>query len=98
MSDPPLIETVYGKYRPAHEILIEYYAYCELRRFIRDDWEKEDSKFKTQCDKLYEEYETAAARGRKRDKNSKSARIAKKLETMKITEDLVAKIKLRNSK
>jgi hypothetical protein len=34
------LQTVYEKYRPAHEILIEYYAYCELRRFIRDDWGK----------------------------------------------------------
>jgi len=54
--------------------------------------------YKAQCDKLYEEYKTAAAREKDREENSKSARIAKKLETMKMTEDLVAKIKLRNSK
>jgi len=98
MSDPPLIETVYGKYRPAHEILIEYYAYCELRGFLQDDWENEDKMYKAQCDKLYEEYKTAAAKEKDREENSKSARIAKKLETMKMTEDLVAKIKLRNNK
>ena len=92
------LQTVYEKYRPASDILMEYYAYCEIRGFIRDDWEKEDSKFKTQCDKLYEEYEASAAKEKDREENSKSVRIAKKLETMKMTEDLVAKIKLRNSK
>ncbi len=92
------METVYEKYRPAHEILIEYYAYCELRGFLQDDWEKEDKMYKAQCDKLYEEYKTATAREKDREENSKSTRIAKKLETMKMTEDLVAKIKLRNNK
>ena len=92
------METVYEKYRPAHKILIEYYAYCELRGFLQDDWEKEDKMYKAQCDKLYEEYKTATAREKDREENSKSTRIAKKLETMKMTEDLVAKIKLRNNK
>ena len=54
--------------------------------------------YKAQCDKLYEEYKTATAREKDREENSKSTRIAKKLETMKMTEDLVAKIKLRNNK
>ena len=82
------METVYEKYRPAHEILIEYYAYCELRGFLQDDWEKEDKMYKAQCDKLYEEYKTATAREKDREENSKSTRIAKKLETMKMTENL----------
>ena len=72
------METVYEKYRPAHEILIEYYAYCELRGFLQDDWEKEDKMYKAQCDKLYEEYKTAAAREKDREENSKSARIDNK--------------------
>ena len=92
------METVYEKYRPAHEILIEYYAYCELRGFLQDDWDKEHKMYIAQCDKLYEEYKTATAREKDREENSKSTRIAKKLETMKMTEDLVAKIKLRNNK
>ena len=92
------METVYEKYRPAHEILIEYYAYDDLRRIVRVDWEEEDRKFQQQCDKLYEEYETAAAREKQREQNSKSARIAKKLETMKMTDELVTKIKLRNER
>ena len=35
---------------------------------------------------------------RKREQNSKSARIAQKLEQMKLTKELVTKIKLRNEK
>ena len=53
---------------------------------------------KEQCDRLYEEYEEAFAQERKREENSKSARIAKKLEQMKLTDELVSKIKLRNEK
>jgi hypothetical protein len=90
------LETIYQKYRPAHEILIEYYAYCELRKFIREDWEKEDNKWNNQCNKLWSEYEESSAKERDREENSKSAKIAKKLETMKLTEELVTKIKLRN--
>ncbi len=92
------METIYERKKLASEILIEYYAYCELRGFIQNDWEKEDEKWKKQCDKLYEEYETTAASEIHREENSKSARIAKKLEQMKLTEDLVSKIKLRNIK
>ena len=88
------METVYKKYRPAGEILMEYYWYYEHRDYLRDDWKKEDEII----NKLYKEYEEAAAQERSRDENSKSARIAKKLETMKLTDELVSKIKLRNEK
>jgi len=92
------VETVYEKYRPAHEVLIEYYAYDDLRRLIRIDWEEEDRKYQQQCDKLYAEYEKAYANEQRRERNSKSARIARKLEQMRLTDELVSKIKRRNGK
>ena len=89
------METVYQKYKPAHELLIEYYTYNDLRIIIRDEWKEEDEKYEKQCIKLYQEYEEAAAREQQREANSKSARIAKKLEQMRLTDSLVNKIKLR---
>ena len=67
-----------------------------MRIIIRDEWKEEDEKYERQCIKLYQEYEEAAARERQREENSKSARIAKKLEQMRLTNELVSKIKLRN--
>ena len=92
------METVYQKYKPAHELLIEYYTYYDLRIIIRDEWKEEDEKYERQCIKLYQEYEAAAAREQQREANSKSARIAKKLEQMRLTNDLIEKIKYRNEK
>ena len=92
------METVYQKYKPAHELLIEYYTYNDLRIIIKDEWKEEDEKYERQCIKLYQEYEEAAARERQREENSKSARIAKKLEQMRLTNDLIEKIKYRNEK
>ena len=92
------METVYGKYRPAHEVLIEYYAYEDLRRILRLEWEHEDELYKNHTDILWKEYETAYTNEKNREENSKSARIARKLEQMKMTEELVTKIKLRNAK
>tara|TARA_Y100000004_G_scaffold156994_1_gene182396 strand:+ start:1612 stop:1893 length:282 start_codon:yes stop_codon:yes gene_type:complete len=92
------LETVYQKYKPAHELLIEYYTYYDLRIIIRDEWKEEDEKYERQCIKLYKEYEEAAARERQREENSKSARIAKKLEQMRLTNDLIEKIKYRNER
>jgi len=89
------LETVYQKYKPAHELLIEYYTYNDLRIIIKDEWKEEDEKYEKQCIKLYQEYEEAAAREQQRETNSKSARIAKKLEQMRLTDSLVNKIKLR---
>ena len=77
---------------------MEYYGWCDLRKIVEEDWKVEDERYKKQCDKLYEEYETAAKSERQREESSKSARVSKKLEQMKMTEDLVAKIKLRNEK
>ena len=70
------METIYERKKFAHEVLIEYYAYNDLRRIIRLEWEEEDEKFKKQCDRLYSEYEESAAKERHREENSKSARIA----------------------
>ena len=86
------METVYKKYKPSHEILIEYYTYYDLRTILRDEWQLEDEKYEKHCNRLYAEFQEAA----KQEENSKSARIAKKLEQMRLTEDLVNKIKLRN--
>ena len=90
------METVYEKFRPAHQVLIEYYAYEDLRRILKIEWEHEDELYKKHSDILWNEYETAAANERRREENSKSARIAKKLEQMRLTDELVSKIKRRN--
>ena len=55
------METVYEKYRPAHEVLIEYYAYEDLRRILKIEWEHEDELYKNHSDVLWKEYETATA-------------------------------------
>jgi len=90
------LETVYKKYKPSHEILIEYYTYYDLRTILRDEWQLEDEKYEKHCNRLYAEFQEAAKQEKDREENSKSARIAKKLEQMRLTEDLVNKIKLRN--
>jgi len=77
------METIYQKKVQAHDILIEYYAYCELRGYVRDDWEKEDEKWKKQCDKLYDKYEQLHKEERDREERSKSGKLAKKLEALK---------------
>ena len=92
------METIYERKKPAHEILIEYYAYSDLRNILEKEWKEEDERFKTHCDRLYTEYDEPAASERHREENSKSARIARKLEQMKLTDELVTKIKLRNEK
>ena len=92
------METVYEKYRPAHEVLIEYYAYEDLRRILKIEWEHEDELYKNHSDVLWKEYEIASANEQRRERNSKSARIARKLEQMRLTDELVSKIKRRNGK
>ena len=72
------METVYEKYRPAHHVLIEYYAYEDLRRILKIEWQQEDEKYKAHSDVLWREYETAYANEKRIEENSKSARIAKK--------------------
>ena len=44
---------------------------------------------------LYENFEKTAEQEKKREENSKSARVARKLEQLRMTNELVEKIKLR---
>ena len=92
------METVYKKYRPAHVILMEDYWYVDHILQEEQFFKEEISKWQSQADKLYSEFQEAAENERKREENSKSARLAKKLEQMRLTQDLVTKIKRRNSK
>jgi hypothetical protein len=80
------METIYIKpafeyLKTASEVLMEYYAHCELRDYIRKDWKKEDSKWEKQCNYLYEKYETLCRE--EIEEKSKSAKISKKLEKLK---------------
>ena len=92
------METIYETKKKAHEVLIEYYAYYDLRRVCKKIWEEEDALYEKQCNHLYNEFEKLAKEEKKREENSKSARIARKLEQMKLTDELVSKIKRRNGK
>ena len=92
------METIYEKKRTSTEALMEYYWYYEHRDFLRNDWKEEDEKIKQHCDTLYAEFEELYRQEKSREENSKSARIAKKLETMKLTDELVSKIKLIDGK
>ena len=92
------METIYEKKRTSTEALMEYYWYYEHRDYLRNDWKEEDEKIKQHCDTLYAEFEELYRQEKSREENSKSARIAKKLETMKLTDELVSKIKLIDGK
>ena len=92
------METIYEKKRTSTEALQEYYWYYEHRDYLRNDWKEEDEKIKQHCDTLYAEFEELYRQEKSREENSKSARIAKKLETMKLTDELVSKIKLIDGK
>jgi len=81
------METLYEKKQRASDILMEYYAYCELRDYVRKDWEVEDLKYKKQCNFLYSRYETLHEEEEKRIKHSKSTRVARKLEEIKQGKD-----------
>ena len=89
------METIYEKKKTSNEVLMEYYWFYEHRDHLRDEWKKEDDKLKHHCDTLYAEFEELYRQEKSREENSKSARIAKKLEQMKLTEELVSKIKLK---
>ena len=92
------METIYQKKRTSTEALQEYYWFYEHRDHLRDEWKEEDDKLKHHCDTLYAEFEELYRQEKSREENSKSARIAKKLETMKLTDELVSKIKLIDGK
>ena len=78
------METIYyEKKTQASEVLMEYYAYCELRDYAKDDWKEVDDKYEKQCNFLYSKYETLHKEEKERLEHSKSAKVAKKLENMK---------------
>ena len=62
---------------------MEYYAHCDLRSYIREDWEKTDAVWEKQCNYLYEKYETLSKEEARKREESKSAKVAKKLEALK---------------
>jgi len=78
------METIYyEKKTQASEVLMEYYAYCELRDYAKDDWKEVDDKYEKQCNFLYSKYETLVREKERSETISKSAKVAKKLENMK---------------
>ena len=89
------METVYEKYKSASEYLMEYYTWVDLLGIERREFEEHAEAIEKHCKKLYENFEKAAKREKQREENSKSARVARKLEQMRMTNDLVEKIKFR---
>ena len=89
------METVYKQYKPARELLLEYYTWVDLLDIEREEFKRHAESMEKHAKQIYEEFERAAKQERQREENSKSARIARKLEQMKMTNDLVEKIKLR---
>ena len=89
------METYYEKYKPAREYLMEYYTWVDLLGIERREFEEHAESIEKHCKELYKKFEKAAAQEKRREENSKSARIARKLEQMRMTNELVEKIKLR---
>ena len=89
------METVYEKYKSASEYLMEYYTWVDLLGIERREFEEHAEAIEKHCKKLYANFERATKEERRREQNSKSARIARKLEQMRMTNELVEKIKLR---
>ena len=87
------METKYEKYKTASEYLMEYYTWVDLLGIERREFEEHAEAIEKHCKKLYANFERAAKEERRREQNSKSARIARKLEQMRMTNELVAKIK-----
>ena len=89
------METVYKQYKPARELLLEYYTWVDILDIEREEFKRHAESMEKHARQIYEQYERAAKQERQREENSKSARIARKLEQMKMTNDLVERIKLR---
>ena len=89
------METVYKQYKPARELLLEYYTWVDILDIEREEFKRHAESMEKHAKQIYAEFERAAKQERQREENSKSARIARKLEQMKLTNDLVEKIKLR---
>ena len=89
------METVYKQYKPARELLLEYYTWVDILDIEREEFKRHAESMEKHASQIYEQYERAAKQERQREENSKSARIARKLEQMRMTNELVEKIKLR---
>ena len=87
------METVYEKYKTASEYLMEYYTWVDLLGIERREFEEHAEAIEKHCKKLYANFERAAREEKRREQNSKSARVARKLEQMRMTNELVEKIK-----
>ena len=74
---------------------MEYYAWVDILGIERREFEEHAEAIEKHCKRLYANFEKAAKREEQREKNSKSARVARKLEQLKMTNELVEKIKLR---
>jgi len=81
------METIYEKVERASNVLMEYYAYCELRDYAKKDWVEIDKKYEKQCNFLYSKYETLQKEEKRIAEHSKSAKLAKKLEQIKTKVD-----------
>ena len=89
------VQTVYEAYKPASEYLMEYYTWIDILDIERREFNEHAESIEKHCKELYKKFEKAAAQEKRREENSKSARIARKLEQIRMTDDLVNKIKLR---
>ena len=89
------VQTVYEAYKPAREYLMEYYTWIDILDIERREFNEHAESIEKHCKELYKKFEKASAQEKRREENSKSARIARKLEQMRMTDDLVNKIKLR---
>ncbi len=89
------METHYEKYKPAREYLMEYYTWIDILDIERREFNEHAESIEKHCKILYANFEKAAKQEKQREENSKSARIARKLEQMRMTNELVEKIKLR---
>ena len=89
------VQTVYEAYKPASEYLMEYYTWIDILDIERREFNEHAESIEKHCKELYKKFEKAAAQEKRREENSKSARIARNLEQMRMTDDLVNKIKLR---
>ena len=89
------VQTVYEAYKPASEYLMEYYTWIDILDIERREFNEHAESIERHCKILYENFEKTAEQEKKREENSKSARVARKLEQLRMTNELVEKIKLR---
>jgi len=74
---------------------LEYYTWVDILDIERREFNEHVESIESHCKILYENFEKAVKQEKQREENSKSARVAKKLEQLKMTNELVEKIKLR---